>query len=451
MGSDDRRRNRMALVLAFAATIAFAFAPADRASAYTLKVLHRFCAQANCPDGANPVTALVRDDAGNLYGTTTDGGKFGDAAAGTGGTVFELQFTGTGYKYRVLHAFCAQPNCADGEEPYDSLILDANGDLYGTTLSGGAGAGGANNGVAFRLVPDSGHTKWKFEILYTFCSVASCTDGAEPFGNLTYQGAQSGALYDGTSPLFGTAFGGGFHNNGAAFKLASVAGKAKRKESVLYSFCSQKDCDDGQHPEAPLLLDAKGDLFGTAAVGGGYGFGTAFELLPGKNGYTEAVLHDFCTTENDFCPDGQEPRNPLVMDAAGNLFGSSGAGGAAGEGVVFKLTPETYTVKETVLHTFCLQCNDGQSPAPVILDRNGNVLGEASGGGRFGGGTIFKLHGTNFSVLYSFCRKSNCSDGEAPSGGLIVDTAGDLFGTTGVGGNLANLESGGGTVFELTP
>ncbi len=449
MGFDNRRSNRLAPALVFAATIAFALAPIHSASAYTFKVLHRFCAQPTCPDGANPVTALVRDDAGNLYGTTAYGGKYGDVNASTGGTVFELRLTGTGYKFRVLHDFCVQPNCADGENPYGSLILDTNGDLYGTALSGGTGAGGVNNGVAFRLVPNADRTKWKFKILYTFCSQASCADGAQPFGNLTYQGSQSGALYDGTSPLYGTTFGGGSHASGIVFALT---GKAHGTESVLYGFCSQKNCDDGQHPEASLLLDAKGDLFGTAAVGGGYDFGTAFELLPGKSGYTEAVLHDFCTTENDFCPDGQEPGSPVVMNATGDLFGSSSSGGAAGEGVVFKLTPETYTVKETVLHTFCLQwpcTGDGAHPSALILDANGNVLGETTIGGRYGGGTIFKLHGTNVSVLYDFCRKSDCPDGEIPSGGLLLDKAGDLFGVAIDGGILTNTEYGGGTVFEL--
>src|ERR1043165_5620877 len=176
------------------AMLGFAFASVGTADAWTLRTLHSFCAEAKCADGANPLAGLVRDSAGNLYGTTETGGNTRDCNLGCG-VAFELSPTGQNWTYSVLHTFC--PSCGDGAFPLAALIVDVNGNLYGTT------AAGPGNGcvTVFRLSPNAGRTKWKEKILHAF----SC----DPFGDqatsaLTYQGKDSGLPYDGTSPLYGT-------------------------------------------------------------------------------------------------------------------------------------------------------------------------------------------------------------------------------------------------------
>jgi uncharacterized repeat protein (TIGR03803 family) len=357
------------------------------------------------------------DAAGNLYGTTLNGGT----ASGSG-VVFKLAPDGT---QTVLYSFCPQSSCADGAMPRASLLMDAPGNLYGTTFGGGAQL----SGVVFKLAPDGTET-----VLYSFCPQSGCADGAQP---------AAGLIMDAAGNLYGTTLNGGIGSgSGVVFKLAPDG-----TETVLYSFCSQANCTDGQGPQAGLLMDAAGNLYGTT-VAGGTGFGVVFKLAPDG---TETVLYSFCSQAN--CTDGFQPFAGLIMDAAGNLYGTTARGGT-GFGVVFKLAPDG---TETVLYSFCSQanCADGAQPvAGLIMDAAGNLYGTTLSGGtsdqgvKLDGGVVFALapDGTE-TVLHTFCSPGgNCTDGARP-GGLIMDAAGNLDGTTAQGG----IAPGSGVVFALTP
>src|SRR5437762_6597435 len=234
--------------------MAGAFIPWTDASAYTLKTLYGF--GSNPRAGAIPIGGLLLDQSGNLYGTTDIGGGKGGAA----GTVWELI---GGKRLKVLHTF--PHDGSQGTRAQGFLIVDTAGNVYGTTVQGGA----HNGGNAFELSPN-GDGSWTFQVLYNFCSQANCADGAAPSG-LTYEGASSGVPYDGVSPLFGTA-------GKVAFQL--VLGEQGWTESVLYTFCSQgaENCTDGSEPMGGVFVDGSGSLFGTTFSGGANGRGTVFEL-----------------------------------------------------------------------------------------------------------------------------------------------------------------------------
>ena len=294
-------------------------------------VLYHFCTRyrnGTCTDGEYPAAGLVFDQKGNLYGTTVSGGTSGQ------GVVFKLTPRG---KETVLYSFCAlkssQNDCADGALPYAGLVLDPEGNLYGTTFSGGTNNSNScygyyeyGCGVVFKLTP-----KGKETVLYSFCpQYPSCTDGASPF---------AGLVLDQKGNLYGTTWLGGNNNPcatgsegcGVVFKLTPEG-----KETVLYRFCTQDNCVDGSSPLTALVLGAKGDLYGTTQLGGAPGGGVVFKLTPeGK----ETVLHGFCWQVN--CADGQQPNAGLIFDQKGNLYGTTTYGGAGiyRGGVVFRLAP----------------------------------------------------------------------------------------------------------------
>jgi uncharacterized repeat protein (TIGR03803 family) len=259
--------------------------------------------------------------------------------------------------------------------------------------------------------------------LYRFCPNPPCTDGY-----ISY----SGLIIDSAGNLYGTTIAGGSGGGGTVFRLApSTNGWT---ETVLYNFCLQSACADGNGPVAGLIMDEAGNLYGTTVGGGTYGGGIVFKLAPSANGWAETVLYSFCAQSN--CADGRGP-NDLIMDGAGNLYGTTYYGGANciaddGCGTVFKLTPAG---SETVLYSFCSRsdCADGRLPGVgLIMDSAGNLYGttEAGGGVTYGGGTVFKLapttNGWTETVLYSFCPQGrlNCTDGDSPRAGLIMDSGG---------------------------
>lgn len=408
----------------------------SHAAAAEFKVLHSFCAKANCADGSGP-RELFLDPSGDLYGVAAGGGANG------AGVVYRLvrDPARDKWKYQSLYSFCAKTDCRDGSGPVGKLISDTGGNLYGTTY---------NPGTAFALKPDAERSKWTLKTLHRFCEGANCQQGFGLASGLAYQGA--GAPYDGTSPLYGESLFGGSAEQGAVFSLTPSGDTWKYGK--VHNFCTEtQDCDthDGALPSGGLLVDAGGNLFG-ASEGGGENFsGTIFELMPrGSGKWKEKILYTFCL---DFsCKDGQAPMG-IVRDAAGNFYGTTRAFGANGRGgTLFRLAADG---SFSVLHDFCSDetCTDGRQPgAPPTLDATGNVYGTAvsggehdSGGGH--GGVVFKraTDGT-FEVLHAFCARANCSDGETPFAPVIVDGQGRLFGTTIAGGKF-----GGGTVFELLP
>ncbi|HEY8697498.1 MAG TPA: choice-of-anchor tandem repeat GloVer-containing protein [Rhizomicrobium sp.] len=405
------------------------------ATAATLQTLYSFCSKPNCTDGNRPIAGLVEDPSGALYGNTLFGG---DAKQGV---IFRLTPRGGGYHQRTLHSFCSRSSCADGAYPVSNLIVDTAGNLYGLIQAGGLHQGGK----AVELIPNSDRTRYRLVTLYDFCAQPYCLDGTEPDGALTYAGQQAGAPYDGTSPLYGTTVHGG--SGGVAFELTFVQGRTKRRERILYYFCTQSQCSDGGGPRG-AIVDSSGDLLGTTGGGGLGNAGVVFELSPKGRDFIDTTLYKFCSLAH--CADGSDPIGPLAQDADGNLFGTTNLGGG-GSGVVFEVVPNGTASQETVLHSFCSEgsnCTDGGAPeGGLIIDASGNLFGTATSGGEFGnGGTIFEISSGVYRVLYSFCEQANCTDGNEPFDTLILNSSGDLLGTTGAGGEFDS-----GTVFMLVP
>lgn len=379
-----------ALTLAIALGLAPGAMPA--AKAQTLVVLHTFTGK---NDGGTPLGGLVRDTAGNLYGTTYGGGKAGL------GTVFKLDSTG---KETVLHNFTGK---TDGAYPWSGLFRDTAGNLYGTGEAGGK----FHYGAMYKVSPTGTET-----VLYSFPGLKG---GGFPF---------AAPVRDSAGNTYTTLWKGGARGYGGVFKLTPTG-----KGSVLYSF---QGLTDGGYPYDNLILDSANNLYGTTYWGGTSAeAGVVFKVAPtGK----ETVLYKF--TGGD---DGGNPWSSLVRDSAGNLYGTTFSGGKAGYGVVFKLDTSG---TETVLHSF-QGGNDGENPvAGLTMDASGNLFGTTFYGGTSGLGTVFEVDSNGVeSVLYSF---TGGKDGGNPWGGVIEDGSGNLYGTTEYGGSSGY---GFGTAFKLTP
>ena len=346
-------------------------------------------------DGMSPYGSLVMDTAGNLYGTTSGGG-----AAGMG-TVYRITPSGT---ESVIYSF---KGGTDGQAPQAGLCIDAAGNLYGTTTSGGTNKAG----TVFELSAAGTES-----VLHHF---TGGTDGSEPLGGL---------VLDAAGNLYGTTLlGGGSANVGVVFELVPSTGVL----TVLHAFGSVTG--DGTYPSATLLLDPSGNLYGTTEFGGSGSGGTVFKVNPATR--TETIVYDF--------KGGTDGGNPLyagvVLDASGNLYGTTFGGGAAGAGTVFRIAPDG---TKTTLYNFA-GGTDGSAPTwGVTLDNAGNLYGTAYNGGTSGYGAVFRVtpSGTE-SVAYSFIGSG---DGQYPNGGLIRDGNGHLYGVTESGGSKAT-----GTVFQI--
>ncbi len=325
-------------------------------------VLYNFCTITLpfCADGANPNNAtLIQDAKGNLYGSTGGGGAYGY------GTVFEYSAAGV---ESVLYSFCALANCADGEAPRAAMVLDAQGNLYGVTQSGGTGDGngsGGQNGTVFKVTPTGGET-----VLYNFCSKTNCTDGQSPFGNLVRdsQGNLYGTTSQGGDPSCDTSGAG----CGTVFKITPSG-----KEIVLHTFTAGADSG---HPWSGLVRDAKGNFYGSTI--GEFDCGTVFKITAGGK---YSILYTFAGV-----PDACSPRATLILDATGNLYGTTYGGGVNNTGTVFELSP---IGKELVLYSFPLSGVDGQDQYEegLVLDSKGNLYGTTESGGADGYGVVFKL------------------------------------------------------------
>ncbi len=268
--------------------------------------LYSFCSQPNCADGYSPVQTLVQAPDGNFYGTTAYGGAYA-LTQQDGGTVFRI--TGDG-SFTSLYSFCALPNCSDGAVPWagPGLYQGTNGNLYGTTQSGGA----SGNGTAFEITPAG-----KLKTLYSFCVQPACSDGAAPTAGMVQ--ANDGNFY-------GTTYLGGANDAGTVFKLTYDG-----KLSTLYSFCSEQNCGDGAYPfNGGLIQATDGKLYGTTGGGGLHRGGTIFSItLDGAF----ATLYNFCSLP--YCADGHS--NAGIMQATdGNFYGTTW-GGELGFGTVFSL------------------------------------------------------------------------------------------------------------------
>jgi uncharacterized repeat protein (TIGR03803 family) len=327
-------------------------------------------------------------------------------------------------RYQLLHAFRG----TDGGNPYAGLVFDTVGNLYGTTNAGGAYGAGS----VFQLMPDT-NGKWTEKILHSFCSASDCTDGAFP--------DEASLILDSAGNLYGaTSGGGGSGHQGVVFELSPTA-QGQWTETPLYSFA--RNGSDGFYPDGTLVFDSKGNLYGTTVFGGSGNWGTVFELTPdGKGGWTETVLHTF------EYKDGANPYAGLVFDAAGNLYGVAPSGGnqsCAGDcGTVFSLTlAQQGEWSYKGIHFFDGK-NGGGPEGGLIFDTAGNLYGTTTAGGAYSGcfnggtcGTVFELMpGTDGRWIEKVLHSFNGRNGSFPVGGVISDTAGNLYGTTAYGGDV---------------
>jgi uncharacterized repeat protein (TIGR03803 family) len=337
----------------------FQLAP-DDTGGWTESLLYNFSGT----DGSEPDYGLLSTHKNGsisaLYGTTYFGGQYNN------GTVFQLtlsQGSGT-WNESVLYSFSSG---ADGGAPDDGLVMDKTGALFGTTVVGGT----SNEGTLFKLEPsDSG---WKETVLWNFAN----DTGGQPQGHLIFD--QSGALY-GT-----TTIGGRNSECGTVFQLKPpVSGLRRWTHSVLHTFVG---C--GYGPAAGLIFDSSGTLYGTTSSGGKSGFGTVFALKPPaseKTRWTYSLLYDFGDGDN-----GDSPEANLIFDRKGCLYGTTSGGGPLSGGTVFKLSPtKTPPWKATLLWAFG-GANDGKEPFGPVMFHAGDLYGTTAYGGIYGWGSVFQL------------------------------------------------------------
>ncbi len=327
-------------------------------------------------------------------------------------------------RYTVLHSFQDNPAAI----PFAALVADSAGNLYGTAADSAADSCGSQGcGAVFKLTL-APRNKWKYSVIHRFTG----PDGNTPLGSL---------IFDGSGNLFGTTSGGGAHGLGTVFELSPSS--SGWKESVLYSFAAPDG--DGDSPQGGLIFDDEGNLYGTAE-GGAYGKGAVFQLKPSSGRWHEALIYNFTGSGDGAGADGT-----LTRDSAGNLYGTAGAGGQFGQGVLFELTPSGGTWTETVLYSFSGGADGSDPNGGVTFDAAGNLYGTTlSGGlsscdGGYGCGTIFQFTpatgGGTLSTIHTF----KGTDGSGPFGVLLFDSSGSLYGTT-TGGGIDY-----GVVFKLSP
>jgi uncharacterized repeat protein (TIGR03803 family) len=410
------------LIASLIGVVAF-FTLATLMSAQTFQTIFDF----DLWDGKYP-DGIVFDKAGNLYGTTSQGGT------NSYGVIVKLAPNADGSWTRtVLHTFSGPY----GELALGPLTFDPAGNLYGTTNSGGA----SHDGVVFQLVPNSNGT-WTENVLHSF----NGTDGYAPSSAVIFD--QAGNLY-GTTVGGGSTFCGESYGCGVVYKLAPNS-DGSWSESTIYAFCSQKGCRDGSAPQGEsLIFDQAGSLYGTTLVACSQGYsnlkgceGTVFKLSPNADGsWSESVLHHFCSWgSSSTCKDGVFPVD-LIMDQAGNLYGGATSPGAP---IVFELSPNADgSWSEKVLHYFP-GTNNAAQPQSLVFDAAGNLYGAWNLIESYG--EVFKLSpNSNGQWTETVVHAFQGSDGSLPDS-LIFDSAGHLFGTTYAGGT-----NGYGTVFEITP
>jgi uncharacterized repeat protein (TIGR03803 family) len=340
-----RIRNRLGIALGFALAAVIGAGAVSTAKAGTESVKYDFCTLTSCADGNLAEYSLLRQ--GNkYYGTTADGG------ANNGGTVF--RYNANTSNYTVLYSFCATMSgttCTDGGGPTGPLIMDVNGNLYGTTQAGGTN----NGGTVFELVKPATGSTWTLTTLYDFCASKSgtlCLDGQRPVVGVSYVGNGT-SMYDGTSILYGTTYNGGNDSNsstgwGTAFEIEPPVSGTLWQEKVIHSFCASciisgssfpnTGCSDGEFPNWAPLMDGSGNLYGTAFEGGNSSDdGNVWDYNTSTS--TFSSVYDFCPAGGS-CTDGANPGAGLIFDGSGNLWSVTNSGGnATNNGVIFEVVP----------------------------------------------------------------------------------------------------------------
>jgi len=429
-GNDSAVGNRCLIaipaLLVILATLILLGAP-HTAKAQTYDVLYAFCSQANCADGGYPNANLLLDAGGNLYGTTVEGGVEGDCKTAGCGSVFKISQIGT---ETVLYPFDV---FANGLNPMGGLIRDQAGNLYGTTSEGGNFLGHSlchdhGCGTIFELSPAGAET-----VLFAFFDIdlhhQANYNGIHPFGDLAMDA--KGNLY-GTGSTIGPKYA------GSVFELTPTG-----DESVLHWFHSYTH--DGKYVNAGLVLDSAGNLYGTTQAGGVHQGGTVFEIDAAG---TESVLYSFGKAKK-YAANGYDLGASVMRDAQGNFYGTTLLGGKYNHGVVYKLSS---TGVETVLHDFAGQPDGAAALGTPIMDAQGNLYGTTANGGVYDKGAVYKLTPAGeVTILYSF---TGGADGSGPQGPLTMGGDGSLYGTTQGGGNTGSAcpfgSAGCGVAFKVT-
>ncbi|MGA2371011.1 MAG: choice-of-anchor tandem repeat GloVer-containing protein [Candidatus Korobacteraceae bacterium] len=376
------------------------------AQAQTFTTLHSFTGGS---DGAIPEAGLTMDAAGNLYGTTANGGHTG--CFSSCGTVFKLKHEASGWILNPLYAFSG----SDGANPEARVIVGPDGNLYGTTAYGGT----ADQGTVFKLSPPPSACKaflcpWTETVLYSF---QGDSDGEQPqYGDLVFD--HQGNIY-GTTP-YGGAGSGCYPTCGVVYELSPSHGGWT--ESILYRF---QGGNDGGEPFAGLIFDAAGNLYGTAEYGGANYQGVVYKLSPSENGWTESVIYTFTF--------GQ-PYGGLIFDQAGNLYGVTSEGE---EPFVYELTPSGGAWTFNQLYQFSNTYLG--SLAKLTMDPAGNLYGTLADGDA----KVFRLTLSDGQWTQT---GFNGGAGDAPYGNVILDASGNVYTTASGGGT-----HGYGVVFEITP
>jgi uncharacterized repeat protein (TIGR03803 family) len=383
---------------------------AGQVSAQTFTVLTSLSAVAPPGGGGNLVWSLVQGFDGNFYGTTQGGGgTCANNPFATCGTVFKVTPEG---ELSVLHEFC-QGSCTDGGAPFSGLFLSPSGTFYGTTTQDLV-----NHGGTVYSITSSG----------TVTPLVSFTGGGG-------QGTPYGPVIEANGDFYGITALGGSSDDGTLYKLTPGG-----VLTTLHTFTGNNGEEVGLVPES-LIQASNGDFYGVTAFGtqNSNTCGTIFKLT--STG-TTTTLYNFANTSQQGC----EPSDGLVIGSDGDFYGTAESGGTANYGTIFKMTPAG---KLTVLYNFCSQsdCDDGSIPAGMVLGTDGNFYGTTVSGGPADDGVIFQLTPTGtYTVLYTFCSQTGCTDGENSYSSLIQATDGNFYGTTSSGGGGNN----GGTAFKLS-
>jgi uncharacterized repeat protein (TIGR03803 family) len=385
-------------------------------AANSTQVIYSF---AGGTDGEYTDTELVMDSAGNLYGTSVQGGIYG------GGTVFQLAPSGSSWTHTVLYNFTGG---ADGGEPYKGVTLDAHGNLYGTAVTGGGGSCEGGCGVVYKLTNSGG--VWSQRVIHEF---TGGNDGSGP---------GSPVAFDKHGKLYGMTPTGGADGFGVVYEL-KPAGNSVWSLTVIHTFTGGLDGLGGS--ASRLLIDAADHLYGVSTVGGANGFGNVFELTSSGGKWQLTTLYSFKDQ-----PDGASPYGGVIFDKDGNLYGTTYYAGANDVGTVYKLTHNNGAWTESVIYSF-KGGSDGDSPiSTLVADAKGNFYGTTSDGGAVGCGcgTIFKVAPSSGgswteSVVYRF-------PGVPKAGfaynGMVSDSMGNFYGATVHGGTTNN-----GAIYKFTP
>jgi len=370
---------------------------------YAARVLHAFVTNIE-NDGVPSGNALIKASDGNYYGVTQHGGSNGV------GVLFRI--TSGGF-YTILHTFGIG---SDGQVPHGGLVIGNDGNLYGTTQLGGVGGG-----TAYKVALDgSGYT-----IIHQFGTGAPPNDGGGPEGSL---------ILGSDGNFYGTTLRGGSANFGVVFKMT-----AGGVVTILHSFADGSVTNDGETPADPLIQGPDGTLYGTTSVGGSSQVGTVFKLNTDGTGYT--ILHRF--QDGSVANDGAQPTNPPVIGSDGNLYGSTYTS-ADFNGTIYRVS--TSGTNYSVVHHFADGSipNEGINPiARIISAPDGSMYGTTDAGGTAGQGTIFKLTTSGaVTMVYSFAN----NDGRSPNGDLLLDTDGKFYGMADSGGVVNK-----GTIYRVFP